>query len=297
MESLRGGAGPRSPLQVVELEQACDRFEAELRDGRRPRAEDFLDGVSESDRSKLLRDLLTLELIYRRLNGESPAPEDYRGRLPADGELINRLFHGSDGSRPDTESKAPGRAGFRPDADTNPVAIGKYMVVSRLDHGGQGQLFRVVHPGLCKDLVLKLAHLPVGSDAGAALVSEGRLLAQIDHPNLVRVLDLDLHEGRPYVVMEHVPGTNLQQHATQTRLGVRTATGIVARLARVVGALHRKGVVHLDIKPKNVLMDEAGHPRLIDFGLARLRHAWGDEAAAFSGGTLAYMAPEQARRN
>jgi hypothetical protein len=95
--------------------------------------------------------------------------------------------------------------------------------------------------------------------------------------------------------MEYVPGTNLQQYAGQARPSVRTAARLVADLARVVAALHRKGVVHLDIKPKNVLMDEAGRPRLIDFGLARLRHAWGDTAEGSSGGTLAYMAPEQAR--
>ena len=169
--------------------------------------------------------------------------------------------------------------------------------MARLDEGGQGQLFRVIHPGLRKELVLKLARDPVDAEAGAALVSEGRLLAQIDHPNLVRVFDIDFHEGRPFVVMEYVPGTNLHQFAVQNRPSFRRVAAIGAELARVVGTLHRRGVVHQDIKPKNVLMDEAGLPRLIDFGLASLKHAWEDAVETPSGGTLAYMAPEQARRN
>jgi serine/threonine protein kinase len=295
-EPSREGVEALPHSQVLELESACDRFEAEWRVGRRPRVEDFLGGMPEPCRPKLLRDLLTLDLTYRRLSGERPAPEDYRGRLPAHGELIDSVFRRTaSGTGPDAEPMSPGRASFEPAVDTDSVAIGKYLIVGRIDQGGQGQVFRVVHPGLRKHLVLKLARQPVDPDTGAALVTEGRLLAQLDHPNLVRVLDLDFHEGRPYVVMEYVPGTTLQQYAGQTRPGVRPAAALVAELARVVGALHRRGVVHLDIKPKNVLMDEAGRPRLIDFGLARLRPAWGDAAEESSGGTLAYMAPEQAR--
>ena len=284
------------PLQVLELERACDQFEGEWRAGRRPRVEDYLGETPEPRRSKLLRDLLTLDLAYRRLAGERPGPNDYRDRLSSHGELIDSVFRFvAGGTDPDRESIARGQASSSSLRLTEAVAIGRYLVVARLDEGGQGQLFRVFHPGLRKDLVLKLARDTIGAEAGAALVSEGRLLAQIDHPNLVRVFDLDFHEGLPFVVMEYVPGTNLQQFAVQNRPGFRRVAAIGAELARVVGALHRRGVVHQDIKPKNVLIDEAGRPRLIDFGLARLKHAWGDAAETPSGGTLAYMAPEQAR--
>jgi predicted Ser/Thr protein kinase len=295
-ETCRESAGALPPSQVLELERACDRFEAEWRAGRRPRVEDFLGGIPEPGCSKLVRDLLMLDMTYRRLAGERPAPQDYVGGLAAHHELIDSVFGcaaGASGSN--NESTTQGQASASRSVDIDAVAIGKYLVVARLDQGGQGQLFRVVHPGLCKDLVLKLARDPVGPDAGASLISEGRLLAQIDHPNLVRVFDLDFHEGRPYVVMEYVPGANLQQYAMQNQPGARRVAALVAELARVLGALHRRGLVHQDIKPRNVLIDEAGRPRLIDFGLARLRHAWGNAADESSGGTLAYMAPEQAR--
>ena len=69
----------------------------------------------------------------------------------------------------------------------------------------------------------------------------------------------------------------------------------MAKVAGAAGFAHRRGIVHRDIKPKNILVDEAGEPRLIDFGMARLRTAWSDDRKEPDGGTFAFMAPEQAR--
>jgi serine/threonine protein kinase len=177
------------------------------------------------------------------------------------------------------------------------------VVVELLDSGGQAQVFRVIHPGLKKELVLKLARRPLeggsspveaGPSRRAGLLREGQLLAQCDHPNLVRVVDLDVHEGRPFVVMEHVPGLTLQQFASQHRVSPRQAARLVAELARAVAYLHARRIIHQDIKPRNVLVDDQGRPRLIDFGLARLRHAWSDDVDDWVGGTADYMSPEQA---
>ena len=178
-----------------------------------------------------------------------------------------------------------------------PAAIGKYLVVGYLDGGGQAEIDRVVHPGLGRNLVLKLGRVPLGAGGmdRDRLVAEGRLLAGLDHPHLVKVHDLDLHEGRPFLVMDYVRGRNLQQYAEQERPDPRRAAAIVAKLERAVGAVHRLAVLHQDIKPKNVLIDETGRPRLIDFGLARLQDAWTAGEAGPSGGTVAYIAPEQAR--
>ena len=111
----------------------------------------------------------------------------------------------------------------------------------------------------------------------------------------MRVYDLGLHDGRPFLALELVRGCTLQEHTRQYHPEPRRAAGLVAELARAVVYLHARGVVHQDLKPENVLVDEGGRPRLIDFGLARLRDAWAGDGDEPSGGTLAYMAPEQAR--
>jgi serine/threonine protein kinase len=203
---------------------------------------------------------------------------------------------------PSAPASPPG-AGAPAAAAVPTERIGKYLVVELLDSGGQAQVFRVIHPGLKKELVLKLARRPLGGgsspvEAGpsrrAGLLREGQLLAQCDHPNLVRVVDLDVHEGRPFVVMEHVPGPTLQKFAIQYPVNPRQAARLVAELARAVAYLHARGIIHQDIKPRNVLVDDQGRPRLIDFGLARLRHAWSDDVDDWVGGTADYMSPEQA---
>ena len=95
--------------------------------------------------------------------------------------------------------------------------------------------------------------------------------------------------------MEYVHGRNLEDYARDEPVTPRRAAELVAKLAGALAMVHRRGIVHRDIKPRNILIDEAGEPRLIDFGLARLRNAWSDPFATSWGGTLAYMAPEQAR--
>jgi hypothetical protein len=95
--------------------------------------------------------------------------------------------------------------------------------------------------------------------------------------------------------MEYVHGRNLEQYAREEPVSPRRAAALVAKLADVVATAHRHGITHCDIKPRNILIDKSGEPWLIDFGLARLRNAWSDRIESSLGGTLAYMAPEQAR--
>jgi serine/threonine protein kinase len=196
-------------------------------------------------------------------------------------------------SEPGTDlgfSYEPGASGVAP----FPAAIGKYLVVGRFPPTGQAEVYRVVHPGLGRDLVLRLARDPVELGGRSEIIEEGRILASLEHPHLVRVYDQDFLDDRPYLVMEFIRGRTLEQLADEGGLTPRRAAALVAKVAGAVGYAHRHGIVHRDIKPKNILVDEAGEPRLIDFGMARLRHAWSDDPGR-PGGTFAFMAPEQAR--
>jgi serine/threonine protein kinase len=180
-----------------------------------------------------------------------------------------------------------------------PDQIGGYRVVARLGGGGQGELFRVNDPMLARELALKLGRKPLS--AGSALerdelVNEARTLASLRHEGLVNVHALGfLEDGRPYVVLDLVLGANLDEHVGSGRVEPRRAAEIVERLARVVEYLHAHGILHLDIKPRNVMIDGHGQPRLIDLGLARLRYAWAAEPELPWGGTPTYVAPEQAQ--
>ena len=175
-----------------------------------------------------------------------------------------------------------------------PETIGRYRIVGELDSGGQAAVYRAAHPTLPRDVAVKIAHESSAIDC-KLLRGDAEILCELDHPNLVRVHDLDIHEGRAYVVMEFVRGRNLQQIAAQSLPAPQQAVAWVSAIARALDYVHSRGVVHQDIKPKNIMLDELGRPRLIDFGVARWRHAWNESDAGPSGGTVAFMAPEQAR--
>jgi serine/threonine protein kinase len=171
--------------------------------------------------------------------------------------------------------------------------IGRYVIVSALGSGGQADVYRVIDPDLRRDLVLKLTRRPSSDrDApGDALVAEGQLLAALDHPGLVRIFDVGLHDRRPYLVLDHVQGRNLEQSCDGRRPSTREAARLIAEVARVVAYAHGRGVVHGDITPRNILIDGAGRPRLIDFGLSQMEDAWG-ESPQPHGGTPGFLPPE-----
>ena len=178
---------------------------------------------------------------------------------------------------------------------SGPAMIGRYVILGRLGSGGQADVYRVIDPELARNLVLKLSHVHArdGEESRDALVSEGRLLADLDHPGLLRVFDVGIYDRRPYLVLEYVSGRNLEQQFSGRRPSPREAARLIADIARVVAYTHRHGVVHGDIKPQNVMIDDDGRARLIDFGLARFTDAWHDEGAA-SGGTPGFLPPELA---
>lgn len=179
----------------------------------------------------------------------------------------------------------------------NVAIIGKYRVIERLGAGGQGEVFRAVHPSLSRDVVVKWASKSLPDASRQQLVEEGRVLAQLEDPGLVRVYDVDVWEGRPFVVFEYLQGINLADELRRNRPAVRDALRLTANIGRIVARIHERGVLHRDLKPANILLDQQGRPRLLDFGLACMSQAWSDgESTPFYGliGTVSYMSPEQA---
>lgn len=175
----------------------------------------------------------------------------------------------------------------------NGSSIGRYVIAGSLGSGGQAEVYRVIDPDLGRDLVLKLSHRRSFNGDGTrdALVAEGRLLAQLDHPGLVRVFEIGIHDERPFLVLDYVPGRNLEQIYATSRPPLFEATRLIAEVTRVVDYAHHRGVVHGDITPRNILIDSHGRTRLIDFGLSKIEDAWREDVGP-TGGTPQFLPPE-----
>jgi hypothetical protein len=302
------------PSVALRIDGVCHSFEAAWQTspgGPRPRIEDYLGDRPEPERSLLLRELLLLEQACRRRAGERPAPAEYQARFPEHADLVRAVGDAADLETPppprghasdlfaDPTQAYPDRIPLPEPAPPRaelPACIGKYRVVARLGGGGQGEVFRAVHPDLPeRDVVIKWER-QMPALLQQRLLAEARTLARLDDRGLVRIYDVGEQEGRPFLVLEHVEGRSLLQELRQPLPSPREAARLAEQLAAILVRVHGQGVLHLDLKPANVLIDGSGRPRLIDFGLAWRLHASGlDPAGGPLGGTVAYMAPEQAR--
>jgi aminoglycoside phosphotransferase len=261
--------------------------------GPPPEIDPILPTAPDSARLELLVDLCCVDLEYRRRLGQNPSPDEYCRRYPLLAAAGDRLADFRTHASRFLPSVGP--AIVPSGAEPMPTAIGPYRVIERLGSGGQADVYRAFHTGLHREAAVKLCRTEAIGDP-AMLADEARLLAMLDHPGVVRVYDVGVHEGRPYLAGEFIDGRTLDRYAQDSAVSPAKAARLVAALARAVDAAHRLGIAHLDIKPRNVLIDPAGNPRLIDFGLARVRSRWVDRPVNPGEifGSLGFLPPEQA---
>jgi predicted Ser/Thr protein kinase len=185
-----------------------------------------------------------------------------------------------------------------PGGDRHPPALpAPYELVSELGAGGMGVVYLARHRTLDRLVAVKVLKTP-GPDSkpGPAhlLLEEARHLARLRHPNIVAVHEVGEAEGEPYFVMDYVDGRSLAALLARGPLTPSHALAILRPAAEAVHYAHRQGIVHLDLKPGNILIDASGHVFVTDFGLACDRNRPGTSAALNPvRGTPAYMAPEQ----
>ena len=175
-------------------------------------------------------------------------------------------------------------------------SLGRFQLRERLGDGGFGQVFRAYDPRLDRDVAVKVLKQPNPSERiMERFFREARAVARLDHPNIVAVHDAGFDDGRCWVAYQLVGGRPLWWYRDHHRMDATTVARIIRALADALDHSHHMGVVHRDLKPGNVLIDDQGRPRLIDFGLARRFDFESDltrEGAIV--GTPAYMSPEQA---
>ncbi len=175
--------------------------------------------------------------------------------------------------------------------------IGRYTVLGKLGSGGQADVFRAVHPTLPIEVAIKLSHGKLDDRVREALRDEAHILCDLDHPQIAKIRDFDFANGQPFMVLDFIRGRSLAQVADAQPYSPVDAAKLVAKIARAIGFANARGVIHRDLKPENVVIDGNGEPKIIDFGMSRLRSALGGTAMEANevSGTLAYMAPEQAQ--
>ena len=173
-----------------------------------------------------------------------------------------------------------------------------YRLEALLGRGGMGVVYRARDLALDRDVALKLLapHLADDVSFRERFLRESRLAASLEHPNVVPIHDAGEIDGQLYIAMRLVDGTDLKQLLREGPLEPARAIHILEQVAGALDAAHARGLVHRDVKPSNVLLDQAEHAYLADFGLSRyLGEAGAALGAENSLGTIDYVAPEQIR--
>ncbi|QEL18658.1 bifunctional serine/threonine-protein kinase/formylglycine-generating enzyme family protein [Limnoglobus roseus] len=177
-----------------------------------------------------------------------------------------------------------------------PTRIGRYHIQQLLGSGGFGQVYRAHDEQLDRIVAIKVPHphrITTPADVDAYL-AEAQIVASLDHTNIVPVYDVGTADYCPFfIVSKYVEGRTLASRTNTDRLSFAEAAGLIATVAEALHHAHRKRIVHRDIKPRNILLDNAGQPFVVDFGLALKDEHIG--SVPNYAGTPEYMSPEQAR--
>ena len=177
------------------------------------------------------------------------------------------------------------------------VLFGSYRIEAVVSRGGMGVVYRATDLSLERPVALKVIAPELAQDPEfrERFLREPRLAASLDHPNVVPIYEAGEREGQLYLAMRWVAGSDLRQLLERAgRLSPEVAVGILTQVAEALDATHRGGLVHRDVKPANILVDEDGHAYLSDFGISQ-RHGGESAAGGKVLGTLDYLAPEQIR--
>lgn len=314
------GDRPKPPHSVrcsqgqTQLDEICDAFEREWQTGHQPSIEAFLQGVDELLRHDHLRELIALDIEYRRRSGSDVARAEYDRRFPADADAVREAFQLLNTWRQTSAdvSSAVHAANAEPEeyperrlldelrtVDSEsppPPRFGRYEIQEVLGSGGFGTVYRATDPQLQREVALKVPHRSrIGSAQRCAMyLQEARAAARLKHPGLVSVYDVQQETDTIYIVQEYVDGQDLRQWVTATAPDLPGIVRLMMEVVEAVGCAHQEGLVHRDLKPANILVDRRGHAHVADFGLA-LDESLQQLKQGETCGTPAYMSPEQVR--
>lgn len=299
----------------------------ELRAGAHPEINSYLNRVPVDQQDLLFVDLVQENLKFRLEIGEAARVEDYLQKFPhllQHPEMIVQIMLSEFNLRKKTQLQEVSIQEFHqrfPDlaprlaqridtgqdsgsglpvdlvsSDQHPDQLGRYRLEKQLGKGGFGKVFLARDEELIRWVAIKIPHARRITQKGdlAAYVHEARMAASMDHPNILPIYDVIRGEGVPlYLVMKYIDGPDLAKRMKQTPLTTTEIVELVSQVADALQHAHGKGIFHRDVKPSNILLDQAGKPYVGDFGLALKEEDLGQGPC--QPGTIYYMSPEQAR--
>jgi eukaryotic-like serine/threonine-protein kinase len=229
--------------------------------------------------------------------GRNAALGDELRELWLTAQLADELARASELDATIDHSPAMGVARGEPsERGAAPTRIGDCELLQELGRGGMGVVYCARHVPLEKIVALKILRNASAASAVdlARFRAEASSAARLEHPNIVPVYDVGIHEGQPYFIMRIINGQSLARRLADGPIPAREAATLLAPIARAMDYAHRNGVLHRDLKPSNILLDEDGNPHVADFGLAK-RLDVDLDLTSFGAivGTPGYMAPEQ----
>jgi serine/threonine-protein kinase len=257
-------------------------------------------------------DLIYSEVLLREDLGETISWEEYIQRFPLDAEglrrqqSIHRLMQGLSSSM--VQSTLPEPTTNRANQDTIEIELPAaatfpkvkgYEIQEVLGEGTHGIVYLARQLSLDKLVALKMLRDEAlyRLEYHNLLQRDAKVLATLDHHNIVRVIDFGHSDGRPFYSMEYVKGCSLDKKLQAGPLAAPEAAELVKTLAQALHVVHQKGIVHRDLKPANILLAEDGTAKLADFGLAKRLDKESIDGGGQLIGNIAHMAPEQAAGN
>jgi eukaryotic-like serine/threonine-protein kinase len=174
------------------------------------------------------------------------------------------------------------------------VQVGRYQVLDTIGKGANSRVVRAFDPMIGRNVAIKLFSPALAAGEGRErFIKEARVVGQISHPSIIALHDMGVDEASstPYLVMEFVEGQPLERLLDRGSIPFPRACAWVADVAVALGVAHRKGIIHGDVKPANILISDEGRVKLTDFGMARVASRDGKDTPLL--GTPAYWCPEQ----
>ena len=179
-----------------------------------------------------------------------------------------------------------------------PSSVGPYRILDLIGEGGMGSVYEAEQENPRRTVALKVVRNGLAMpEALRRFAQESQALARLQHPGIAQVYEAGVARGKPYFAMERIHGRPLIEYAAERRLTTEQKLELMSKLCDAAHHAHQRGVIHRDLKPGNILVDEMGQPKILDFGVARITD--GDAQVTRGAdlgklvGTLAYMSPEQ----